>query len=358
MSIQSELRKEGIEIIKKVHPIKVNYIAKSIAKNLITNFPEQNFNYHELFAKLSGLNMYIAKIPNGVAAKYFYKNSSIYFSEYTNLENLNEIAIHECIHALQSQFNGKNKLIKFGLCDLKDPSLSGIGLNEAAVQLMTMKCTSTNFDTVKYFDIELTSNSPDYYTLECNLVRQMAFITGEYTLYNSTIYGIDNFKNKFISLTSKSDYEAIKYNINLLIYLEDMLNMCLEKVQNSSVVTKKTSRLIKKSLKLKKQIKDTFLETQNRIFTSFFDNLFKYSSIPNFRQALYSYRKLIGVTPGYTFFNDYYINKMVALEEKYNNSSNKNLALVPVKNNLIVRAIRKIRILLDAAEERFSNNID
>ena len=53
-----------------------------IAKKLVDNFPEQNFNYHELFCKISRLNMYIAKIPSGVAAKYFYKNSSIYFSKY------------------------------------------------------------------------------------------------------------------------------------------------------------------------------------------------------------------------------------------------------------------------------------
>ena len=39
-----------------------------------------------------------------------------------------------------------------------------MALNEAAVQLMAMKCTHAKFDTVKYFDIELPSNSPDYYT--------------------------------------------------------------------------------------------------------------------------------------------------------------------------------------------------
>ena len=74
-----------------------------------------------------------------------------------------------------------------------------MALNEAAVQLMTMRCTKAKFDTVKYFDIELPSNSPDYYTLECNLVRQMAYITGEYVLYNSTLYGNDNFKDKVIT---------------------------------------------------------------------------------------------------------------------------------------------------------------
>ena len=66
----------------------------------------------------------------------------------------------------------------------------------------------------------------------------------------------------------------------------------------------------------------------------------------NFRNALYTYRNFIGVTDDYTFFNDYYINKMAALEEKYNNVPNKPMALVPIKDTLLVRAIRKIRTLV------------
>ena len=350
MSIKSELRKEGIQVINQLNTLKVNSIATHIAKKLVNNFPEQNFNYHELFSKISRLNMYIAKIPNGIAAKYFYKNSSIYFSESADLENLSEVAIHECIHALQSEVNSRNKLIKLGLCDFTDIKLSGMALNEAAVQLMTMKCSKAKFDTVKYFDIELPSNSPDYYALECNLVRQMAYITGEYVLYNSTLYGNDNFKNKFITLTSKEDFEIIKNNINSIMYLEDQLNDILEKIQNSDAVTSETARLVKKSNKLKETIKKGFLMTQNRIFTSFFDNLFESlytpKSMENFRNALYTYRNFIGVTDNYTFFNDYYINKMAALEERYNNIPNKPMALVPVKETLFGRAIRKIRTLI------------
>ena len=349
MSIKSDLRREGIEVIKQLNTLKVNSIATNISKKLVDNFPEQNFNYSELFAKISRLNMYIAKIPNGVAAKYFYKNSSIYFAENSDLENLSEVAIHECIHALQSEVNSKNKLIKLGLCDFTDIKLSGMALNEAAVQLMTMRCTKSKFDTVKYFDIELPSNSPDYYALECNLIRQMAYITGEYVLYNSTLYGNDNFKNKFITLTSKEDFENIKNNINSIMYLEDELNSILEKVQNSDTVTKETARLMRKSAKIKETIKKGFLMTQNRIFTSFFDNLFESlytpKSMENFRSALYTYRNFIGVSDDYTFFNDYYINKMAALEERYEAIQNKTMALVPIKDTLFARVVRKIRAL-------------
>ena len=70
MSIKSELRKEGIEVISQLNTLKVNSIATNIAKKLVDSFPEQNFNYHELFTKISRLNMYVAKLPEGIAAKY------------------------------------------------------------------------------------------------------------------------------------------------------------------------------------------------------------------------------------------------------------------------------------------------
>ena len=357
MSIKSELRKEGIEVIEKLDTIKVNSIASKIAKKLVNNFPEQNFNYNELFSKVSKLNMYIAKMPNGVAAKYFYKNLSIYFNENTDLRNLSDVVIHECIHAIQSHINSKNNLVRLGLCDFTNNDLSGIGLNEAAVQLMTMRATKSKFDTVKYFDLDLPSNSPDYYTLECNLVRQMAYITGEYILYNSTIYGNDVFKNKFIALTSRKDYDIIENNINTIMHLEEKLNNTLEKIQTSDNVS---ISLIRKVTKLKKSINKTFLVTQNRIFTSFFDNLFDSlytpKSINNFRKALYSYRKLIGVTDDYTFYNEYYINKMTELEDKCNNYiPNKQLALVPIKNSLADRIIRKLKILV-RLDKKYSYN--
>ena len=263
------------------------------------------------------------------------------------------LAIHECIHFLQSEVNSKNKLVKLGLCDFTDIKLSGMALNEAAVQLMTMKCTKSKFDTVKYFDIELPSNSPNYYTLECNLVRQMAYITGEYVLYNSTLYGNDNFKNKFITLTSKKDFA--------IMYLEDELNDILEKVQNSDMVNDETARLMRKSSKLKNTIKKGFMMTQNRIFTSFFDNLFESLGTPksmeNFRNALYTYRNFIGVTDDYTFFNDYYINKMVALEEKYETIQNKSVSLVVVKDSLFGRLVRKIKTLVGInAQAKYNYN--
>ena len=50
-ALRAELRKEGIEVISQLNTLKVNSIATNIAKKLVDSFPEQNFNYSELFTK-------------------------------------------------------------------------------------------------------------------------------------------------------------------------------------------------------------------------------------------------------------------------------------------------------------------
>lgn len=140
MSIESDLRKDGIEIVKKLDTLKINSIARNISIKLCETFPNFNLNQNELFIKLSRLDMYIAKIPEGMAeANYFYKNSSIYFNDHIPSDDLEEFAIHECIHYIQEVKDKKNYLVRMGLCDYTEFKIYGLGLNEAAVQLMASK---------------------------------------------------------------------------------------------------------------------------------------------------------------------------------------------------------------------------
>ena len=233
MSIKTELKKEGIEVIKPLDTLSVITIAKNVATKLVMAFPEQNLNCNELFIKLSRLNMYIAKIPHSMSqAKYYYKNSSIYFSDDIDFSNIDSYATHECIHYLQELRDTKHNLVHLGLCDFTDSRLPGMALNEAAVQLMSSKALKEKMDTVKYFDITFPTNSPYYYALECNLINQMAYITGEYALFNSTLYSNDSFKRKFISLTSEKTFYKVQNNLDKLIELEDTLSTEATKLGN------------------------------------------------------------------------------------------------------------------------------
>ena len=77
MSIESDLKKDGIEVVEKLDTLKINSIARNISIKLCETFPNYGLDINYLFIKLSRLDMYKAKMPEGMAeANYFYKNSS------------------------------------------------------------------------------------------------------------------------------------------------------------------------------------------------------------------------------------------------------------------------------------------
>ena len=102
---------------------------------------------------------------------------------------------------------------------------------------------------------------------------------------------------------------------------------------------------------LKKQITSTFIKTQNLITTSYFDKAFNkiidLEGVENYRRKLYNFKDYLGSTDGYTFFNDYYVDKMMDLEDKYNlleNGLNDNsLYLIKRKESKILEFFKHIR---------------
>lgn len=361
MTIEQELEKEGIQVIRCLDTLAINSIAKFVATKLVKTFPNQNLNYDLIFITLSKLNMYIATMPSDLSsAKYYYRNHAIYFRDTYDFSHLDCCMMHECIHALQECRSDNNHLIRLGLCDFTSSKLPGMALNEAAVQLMSAYTFEHSLDTVKYFDITLPTYSSSHYALECTLLAQMTYITGTYSLFHSTLYSNDVFKNKFISLTNKETYYKIERNLDQLLDLEDHLNfqtsLLSEIEDNSKNITKLTNRITK----LRKQIRTLFIETQNVILTNYFDKKFENITtcvqIENYRKKLYNFKDYIGYTSDYTFYNDYYITKMADLELKHNeienmsNQVNPEFLLVPTKQPLFITLIKKLKKLFTKKE--------
>ena len=323
MSIESDLKKDGIEVVGKLDTLKVNSIARNISNRLCETFPEYGLNQNELFIKLSRLGMYIAKMPEGMAeANYFYKNTSIYFNEHIPFEDMEEFAIHECIHFLQEVKDKRNYLVRMGLCDYTEFKIYGLALNEAAVQLMSSKIIGIPKESVKYFGINFETTSPSYYPLECCLVNQLAYLVGEDILFESTLNSNDNFKNTFIELTSEKNFYSIQNAIDDILSYEENIIKLNNKIVQIDDRNKKVDNMLKKIDELKNEISLTFMRTQNLIISSFFDKQFKCISnleeLENYRKKLYNFKDYLGSCEGYTFFNDYYVEKMADLEHKYN----------------------------------------
>lgn len=354
MSIETELKKDGIEVIEKLDTLKINSIAMNVSLKLCETFPEYKLNQNELFIKLSRLNMYKAKMPEGMAeANYFYKNTSIYFNEHIQDEDLEEFAIHECIHYLQEVKDKKNYLVRMGLCDYTEFKIYGLGLNEAAVQLMASKVNKIPKEFVKYFGISFETNSPSYYPLECCLVQQLAYITGEETLFRSTLNSTNEFKEKFSQMTSPKTFMAIQNAIDDILNDEEEIIKLNNKIAGIDDRNKRIDGMLKKIEELKNEISLTFMRTQNLIISSYFDKSFKeitnLEEVENYRRKLYNFKDYLGSMEGYTFFNDYYVSQMEKLEEKYNaiekGEFKPSIQLIPKKESkfaLIIKAIKKL----------------
>lgn len=318
MSTNSRLKKEGIEIVEQLDTLKVNTIAISIASKLCLAFPEHNLNKSELFTSLSRINMYIAKMPEDSAgAKYFYKNNSIYFNKEYDLDEMAKLAMHECIHYIQEFRDANNNLVKMGLynCTFN----SGLGINEAAVQLMASEANMCPSTSETYYNVSLNTISPNYYPLECALVNQMAYFTGTYPLFHSTLNSNDVFKNTFILKSNKRAYNTIVKNIDLLLAYENDLNYFASELQYANKVSE--IKLLNKLIASKKDsITSIFFKTQNLIiescFISEFNNIRNLEDVKEYKNKLYNFKNIMGSNENYTFYNEFYRKIMESLDKK------------------------------------------
>lgn len=318
LNTRSELKKEGIEVIKELDTLKVNTIAINVASKLCLAFPEHNLNKSDLFESLSRLNMYVAKMPaDSSGAKYFYKDNSIYFRETADINEMSNLAMHECIHFIQELRDPSNNLIKMGLYN---PSLdTGLGINEAAVQLMASEANMMETRNETYFNISINTISPNYYPLQCTLLNEIAYFTGTYPLYHSTINSNDVFKNTFILKSNKKTYSIITKNFDKLISLENELNYYVNELQYAEKThsIKSLNTLINK---VKKDITCIFFKTQNLIIEKFFSNEFNnirnLDDIKEFNKKIYNFKDIMGASNDYTFYNEFYRQMMSVVEEK------------------------------------------
>ena len=228
-------------------------------------------------------------------------------------------------------------------------SLPGAGLNEAAVQLMASKALNIPYENVKYFDINLQSNTPTYYPLECALVNQIAYVIGENVLFESTINSNNNFKEQYISLTSEKTFIKIQKNIDLLIDIQCNLVTLYSILENTSIDEAYAKKVSKKINAEKSNIRELFMATQKLILTSYFDNAINLAytpkSLENYRNKLYLFKNLVCSTKDYDFYNKYYIDKMMEIEKRYEIKSLDITALTVIKPSFILKLINKIKLL-------------
>ena len=354
-SAAKELEKNGIEIICPVNQFNINAVATYVANSLCSSFPELNLNFDILFNAVSTIPMYFAKMPENMTdACYYYKTTSVYFRQGVPFETLKKLALHECIHHLQEVRSSDGELKKLGLCKYVGNRAKGNALNEAAVQYMSAYSAMEEIDEVTYYGITLPTPSPDYYPLITNLIKQVGLLTGYKTLFDSTFFAnekiYEEMKNKF----GIRGTVLIRQNFDKLLKYEDKINKVNVKIQTEDLSYKKLNRLNKFKDKCKEHIQRTFMNTQNIIISNYFDSRIKElrttEEIEEYRQYLYGFNSLVGKVDGDSFFSDFYIQKMTALDNIYERITN--------DSNLVVVHTSKLQVLFKAIKNLFIRDKD
>ena len=359
MNIERDLRKGGITINEPLDTSTVRSIAKNVSEKISLAFPNYGFNLDDLYSKFSNLPMYIANIPAGLSeASYFYKNSSVYFRDGMGLADLSKYAVHELIHNLQERKDEKGNLVRLGLCSFNGSKICSMALNEAAVQLITSNILESTFDTVTYYDITFSTISPNCYPLLCNLISQIAYVTGEDVLYESTFNSNDHFKNKFSALCGDKTFTRISNNFDTILEKEESIIKLNNILQTHDLKNTKLNNISNKIADLKEQIKTIYFETQELIVTSYFstmyDSLITTIDLERFRNKLYNFKDFLGSNDNYYFFNNYYIQMMEKLDKKFDVLSDTNTYLIPRKESKFSKIIKYIRRII--LKKQFEND--
>ena len=348
MNIEKSLQKDGIIVTEKVPTDIILNITNNISQKIASTFPDFNLKPSEIFAKLFSLNMYKAQMPEGMQeASYCYKNSSIYFNSNIAYDDLEEFAIHECLHFLQETRDENNNITKMGLANYTKSKITGTGLNEACVQYISSRIIGIEPDFEKYYNINIYTPSPSYYPVECALLNELIFFIGEKKLFQSTYFSTDEFKDEIIKYTSEKFYKYIIISFDKILKLEE------------KIIKLNNKRTEKSQLKIEKYrdlIKTAFFEIQNLIIENFFD--YEFNQITNleqlekYRRNITRFDKYIGHTENYTFFNNYLTEKMNQLEHKSNVLENGGLETAPVVKAFSISDIfKKIKQLLNKKVE-------
>jgi hypothetical protein len=234
---------------------------------------------------------------------------------------------------------------------------------------MASQATNSKKDSVKYYGLEFSTDSPNYYPIECALVKQMAYFTGTYPLYHSTLYSNDIFKNTFIMKSNEKTYNKISANLDSIVKYEEMLNETNSYLAQCNSNSEKLQNIQINIDYLKETIKQLTIQTQNLILTSCsysdLDLVRDNQSVRDFQNKLYKFQKHLILAEGDNFYNEFYRKMMEELDvkreliKKYGifasfKDVRENLALIETRQeplNIFKIAVQKLKQLLHINQE-------
>ena len=366
MSKQIKHKLHGISNITEISAKDRHTISKKAVDLIYPVVSEFNISKEMLFNSLGKSNMYLADFDDLSMGKYDYTTNSIYFSNDLDISNLDSSVIHEILHFFQAELTEDNFLIRMGL--FKPSKLfrpeKGLGLNEASVQYIASTIVKEVPDHVKYYELELTTPSSNYYPIETAIIRQMCFFTGTYPLFFSTLFSTDLFEKTFKTITSEENYNYIEEKLTYIVQLQEKLSDVYSTIHTHNQAESKKISVLNNITNLKNKLRETVLDVQKIIYTSAFanelDKIETIQDIVNMKTLISNFENyIINYEGDYSFeqFKDKInieLNNKLALIEAYGNYSfalkaRKDILNLPkiYSQSFIKTFFSKIKLLID-----------
>lgn len=366
MSKKFNHKLHGISNITEISAKDRHTISKKAVDLIYPVVSEFKISKEMLFNSLGKSNMYLADFDDLSMGKYDYTTNSIYFSNDLNITNLDSSIIHEILHFFQAELTENNFLIRMGL--FKPSKLfrpeKGLGLNEASVQYIASTIVKEVPDHVKYYELELTTPSSNYYPIETAIIRQMCFFTGTYPLFFSTLFSTDLFEKTFKTITSEENYNYIEEKLTYIVQLQEKLSDVYSTIHTHNQAESKKISVLNNITNLKNKLRETVLDVQKIIYTSAFanelDKIETVQGIVNMKTLISNFENyIINYEGDYSFeqFKDKInieLNNKLALIEAYGNYSfalkaRKDILNLPkiYSQSFIKTFFSKIKLLID-----------
>ena len=366
MSKKFNHKLHGISNITEISAKDRHTISKKAVDLIYPVVSEFNISKEMLFNSLGKSNMYLADFDDLSMGKYDYTTNSIYFSNDLDISNLDSSVIHEILHFFQAELTEDNFLIRMGL--FKPSKLfrpeKGLGLNEASVQYIASTIVKEIPDHVKYYELELTTPSSNYYPIETAIIRQMCFFTGTYPLFFSTLFSTDLFEKTFKTITSEENYNYIEEKLTYIVQLQDKRSDVYSTIHTHNQAESKKISVLNNITNLKNKLRETVLDVQKIIYTSAFanelDKIETVQDIVNMKTLISNFENyIINYEGDYSFeqFKDKInieLNNKLALIEAYGNYSfalkaRKDILNLPkiYSQSFIKTFFSKIKLLID-----------
>ena len=366
MSKKFNHKLHGISNITEISAKDRHTISKKAVDLIYPVVSEFNISKEMLFNSLGKSNMYLADFDDLSMGKYDYTTNSIYFSNDLDISKLDSSVIHEILHFFQAELTEDNFLIRMGL--FKPSKLfrpeKGLGLNEASVQYIASTIAKEVPDHVKYYELELTTPSSNYYPIETAIIRQMCFFTGTYPLFFSTLFSTDLFEKTFKTITSEENYNYIEEKLTYIVQLQEKLSDVYSTIHTHNQAESKKISVLNNITNLKNKLRETILDVQKIIYTSAFanelDKIETVQDIVNMKTLISNFENyIINYEGDYSFeqFKDKInieLNNKLALIEAYGNYSfalkaKKDILNLPkiYSQSFIKTFFSKIKLLID-----------